>query len=46
MEEKYCFLRSVPMNSTDEQQQQKEILKTRPLKVCTLRKEFDANLSP
>lgn len=40
MEEKYCFLRSVPVNYADEQQQQQQqqqILKTKPSKAYTLR---------
>jgi len=44
MEEKYCFLRSVPMNYVDEQR--KIILKTEPLNTYILRTDFDITLSP
>lgn len=43
MEEKYCFLRSVPGNYADEQR--KIILKTEPLKAYIHRKGFDAVLA-
>lgn len=44
MEEKYDFLKSVPMNCADEQR--KVILKTELLKAYLLRKDFDTILSP
>lgn len=44
MEEKYGFLKSVPMNYVDEQR--KVVLKTESLKAYILRKDFDIIVSP